>query len=139
MWSVSHACSRFVRALVYLLDDSYFIGYSISWILIRFTRQGGHPIPLLNNWLTDFVFVPLIIHVSQAVGIYFLQTKKPFRYPLFQILLISLATSYVFEWMMPEFTIHHTSDLWDVVVYFLGGMFYYYVHQPYTHKRYNFS
>jgi len=136
MWRLSYAHRSFFRALIYLLDDHYFQFYCISWFLIRFTRTSGHPIPVLNNWLTDFVFVPLIIHVAQSVSLCILGTSKPYRYPLFQILLIPVLTAYIFEYIMPRITHHHTSDIFDVVSYFAGGLFYRYIHQTYSIKKY---
>lgn len=137
MWRLSYAYRGFFRSLVYLVDDCYFQFYCISWFLIRFTRISGHPIPVLNNWLTDFVFVPLIIHVAQSVSLCILSTSKPYRYPLFQILLIPVLTAYIFEYIMPRATDHHTADVWDIVCYFAGSFFYRYIHQRYSIKKYS--
>lgn len=131
-----YAYRGFFRALIYLLDDRYFLFYCFSWFFIRLTRISGHPIWVLNNWLTDFVFVPLVIHVAQSVGIYVLGRSMPYRYPLYQILLISLITSYIFEYLMPVMTDYNTADGWDVAMYFAGGIFYCYLHQPYSLKKY---
>lgn len=135
MWNVSNVNSTIIRALNYFFIDPFFVFYCFSWFLIRFTRQSGHAIPYLNNWLTDFVFVPLIIHASYIVGYFLLRLKKPHIYPLSQILLLSLIVSVVFEYVMPKYTTYNTADLGDVLAYLLGGMFYFCVHQKYSFNR----
>lgn len=136
MWRSSYACRRFLRALVYLFDDGYFVFYCASWFFIRYTRWNGFPVTVLNNWLTDFVFVPLIIHTTQALGFLFLRNSSPYRFPLSQILLVALLVSYIFECLMPGLREYHTADPWDVVAYYAGAVFYYYVHQRYSLKKY---
>lgn len=135
MWNLNHVNSRILRALTCFFIDPFFIFYCFSWFLIRFTRHSGHAIPYLNNWLTDFVFVPLIVHASSIFGYFILHLKTPHRYPLSQILLLSLMVALVFEYIMPKYTSYNTADFMDVLAYLLGGLFYYYVHQQYTYKR----
>lgn len=122
------------RSLIFIALDRYFIFYCCSWLLIRYTRKLQIPIPLLNNWLTDFVFVPLIAHVSFVLGSFIFTTGGTFKYPLYQILSISLLTALIFEGFLPYYTHYNTADFYDVVAYFAGGMFYYFVHQNHTSK-----
>lgn len=135
MWNVGNVNSTIIRALNYFLVDPFFVFYCFSWFLIRFTRQSGHAIPYLNNWLTDFVFVPLIIHASYIFGYFFLRLEKPHIYPLSQILLLSLIVSVVFEYIMPKYTTYNTADFGDILAYCLGGVFYFCVHQKYSFNR----
>ncbi|KKO90431.1 hypothetical protein AAW12_15120 [Sphingobacterium sp. Ag1] len=84
----------------------------------------------MNNWLTDFVFVPIIIHFSSIIGSFVFNNNKAHGYPLYQIWTISLLASILFEWIMPKYTSYNTGDIIDVLAYFAGGLFYFYIHQP---------
>ncbi len=123
------------RSLVLLIVDSYFVFYCCSWFLIRYTRKLQIPIPVLNNWLTDFVFVPLIAHISLVIGSLAFIPNGAFKYPIYQILSISLLSTIVFEGILPYYTSYNTADFYDVLAYFAGGIFYYFVHQPHTSKK----
>lgn len=126
---------RFLRALALGAVDPFFLFYCGSWILIRLTRTNGMPIPYVNNWLTDLVFVPLLAHVSFVVGNTILNQKTPLRYPLYQILIIAAFVSIVFEVVMPKYTSYNTADPLDAVAYFTGGLGYYFWHQPFAARR----
>lgn len=123
------------RSLIFITLDRYFVFYCCSWLLIRYTRKLQIPIPLLNNWLTDFVFVPLIAHVSFVLGTLIFKPDGTFKYPLYQILSISLLIALVFEGILPYYTHYNTADFYDVLAYFAGGIFYYFVHQNHTSKK----
>jgi len=125
----------FLRPLTILVFDRYFIFYCCSWIAVRFTRKLHIPIPILNNWLTDFVFVPLIAHVSLVIGSLIFKLDGTFKYPLYQILSISSLTAVIFEGILPYYTPYNTADFYDALVYLAGGLFYYFVHQHYTTKN----
>ncbi len=127
-------CSVF-RSLIFIILDRYFVFYCCSWLLIRYTRKLQIPISFLNSWLTDFVFVPLITHISFVLGSLIFMPDGTFKYPLYQILSISLFISLVFEGTLPYYTHYNTADFYDVLAYFAGGMFYYFVHQNHTSKK----
>lgn len=127
-------CSFFC-SLTKVFFDSFTIFYIFSWFLIRGFRQAGEPIPILNNWLTDFVFVPLLVHFSYVFSYYLKLNNEKRKYPLYQIITISLYTSLVFEWLAPIYSNYNTADWIDVIMYFAGGFFYYYIHQPYALKN----
>lgn len=132
--SRSYNCSIF-RSLIVLIFDRYLAFYCCSWILVRYTRKLEMPIPLINNWLTDFVFVPLLIHIPFVLGSLIFVPDGTFKYPLYQILSIALLAALVFEGCLPYFTPYNTADFYDILAYFAGGVFYYAVHQNHTSKK----
>lgn len=136
MRNISFTHRNVVYSLVYILIDKFFLFYCFSWIIIRITRKGDIPIPYLNNWLTDFVFVPLIAHIAFVSGNVILRLSKPYTYPLYQICIISFLTSILFEGILPLYTPYNTFDSADIGMYFLGAAFYYYSHQRYAVKQY---
>jgi len=132
MWYYNHANSRFICALAKIFVDKYFVFYCLSWFIIRYTRQIGFPIPILNNWLTDFVFVPLIAHFTLVIAHFFYRKQAQLSFRLIHILVLAGYVSIIYEYIAPKYTSYNTADWGDVVVYFLGAFFYYYIHQPYT-------
>lgn len=124
-----------ISILLKLFFDRYFLFYATSWLLIRFLRDQDITIRYLNDWLTDFVFVALVTHFTLCVGHFLLGFKVSFRYSFKPIALACLLTSIVFEIIAPKITNYNTADPIDVLMYFLGGYFYYKIHQNYTLKK----
>lgn len=130
-----HVGRCFFRPLIYLFFDGYVVFYALSWIIIRYTRHIDQPIPYLNNWLTDFVFIPLVLHATQLLAFAVLGIQVQIRYRLLHMLLFAAYVSLFFEYLAPKFTTYNTADGLDVVAYFLGAFFYRYVHQPFLIKQ----
>lgn len=137
MWNFGYRCCGIIYALISDICDQLFLLYWLCWCIIRFSRHSGYPLGFLNNWLTDFVFVPVVVHTALVLGNYLFSTGKPLKYTLGQILFFSLYTSVVFELMMPVLTTYNTGDWGDVLMYFMGGFFYHYVHQEMYLKKNN--
>ncbi len=135
MWCYSNVNRHLLRSLSKELFDGLFIFYWFCWFFIRFTRANHFPIPFLNDWLTDFVFVPIIIHCSSIVGSHVFNNGRAHGYPLYQIWIISFFTALLFEWIMPQYTTYNTGDIADVVAYFAGGLFYFCFHQSFYIKK----
>lgn len=138
MWNFSNLTSRLLCALISILSDKLIIFYTLSWCLIRYTRWHHNPIPYLNNWLTDFVYVPIICAVSHWIFLHLapIQYART-KYPLFQILILVIFVSIVFEFIMPNVTEYNTYDLGDILSYLIGGLFYYIIHQNYIILKFN--
>lgn len=108
--------------------------YCLLWCLVHFLRWVQHPLPWLNNYLTDFLFVPVIAHLSVNFTRRFILRNNAYRYPLAYPLFMALYAAIVFEYVMPLFSAVYTRDWGDVVAYFLGSLFYYYIHQEKIYK-----
>lgn len=118
------------------LPDPLFIGYGLAWWLIHCLRWTGTPVPFLNSYLTDFVFVPLVAHIALRIIQTFIVQNEQYRLPFSHLLFIALYTSVVFEGIMPAMAKIYTRDAGDVLAYFAGAFFYYGVHQPWLCKAY---
>lgn len=110
------------------LLDPWFIIYILAWVAIHFCRHIHLPIPVLNNYLTDFIAVPAMAHVTLTATRIFIVSNNCYAYPLSYLLFIALYTSVIFEWVMPHLSSRYTGDCWDMIAYFAGSIFYYYVH-----------
>lgn len=136
MWTFSDVGSRIFRTLRIFFLDPYFLAYCLSWIIVRYSRTAGNPIPFVNNWLTDLVFIPLIAHFAFCFGFLLLDLKKGFSFPMAQLLALAFMCSIFFEVLSPKYTDYNTADIFDVVCYFLGALFYYFIHQPYNNSKF---
>lgn len=122
--SIGH-CIRTLKSL----SDPLFCGYFAAWLLIHICRWAHYPIPLLNNWLTDFLFVPAVAHIALTLTQQLFLRNPAYRYPLHFLLLAALYVSIVFEIVLPRYYSFTTGDPVDVICYFAGALFYFGVHQ----------
>jgi len=76
-----------------------------------------------------------VVHFSLILGNILLTSTHLRKYSLLQILSFSLCTSVVFEGLLPHITSYNVGDWGDVIAYFSGGIFYYYVHQNISIKK----
>lgn len=119
-----------------LFKDPFFWFYTFCWMLIKISRLSCHPIPYLNNWLTDFVFIPLIAVCSQYFILQFKSKNDKLYYPFWAILLLASWITYIYEFLMPSITSQNIYDTWDIVAYFSGAHFYYFIHQKFVIKNF---
>ncbi|MCW3463491.1 hypothetical protein [Chitinophaga nivalis] len=118
------------------LFDPLFISYCLLWGIIHLCRYLHQPVPLLNGHLTDFLAVPAMAHIALTFTRLFIVRNQQYTYPLFYLLFMAVYTSVVFEWLMPRLSPVYTRDIWDVVAYFAGSLFYYCFHgRPATARQ----
>ncbi|PSL25346.1 hypothetical protein CLV42_11327 [Chitinophaga ginsengisoli] len=123
------AGSNVYGALVRYIFDPFFACYCAVWPIIHYCRWKGMPIPVLNNYLTDFVFIPMVAHVSLGFTRCIVLNRRNYCYPLYWLLAIAFYVSFIFEVVLPKYSSKAVGDTGDIVAYFLGSAFYCYVHQ----------
>ena len=111
------------------LFDPLFCTYGGLWAGIHLGRHLGHPIPLLNGYLTDFLTVPAIAHLTVTVTRRLIFPTVPYQYPLSYLLFMAAYASLLFEWLLPQYSPAYTADPLDAVAYFAGCFFYYFFHR----------
>lgn len=119
---------HFVCAVIKKTFDKFLLTYILLWCFARFLRWNESTIPLINNWLTDFLFVPVVAHLSVSFTRYVVLKNPLYTYPFAYLLLMVGYVSLVFEYVLPRYSEKATGDPYDVIAYFLGSLFYYYVH-----------
>lgn len=117
--------------------DRFCLFYIGSWLIVHLFRWMDNPILYVNSWLTDFVFLPLVFHIGHFVTTsFYFKNKVKFRYNLATLLLAATYAAIIMEVVAPRFSARYTGDVWDIVMYYLGTLFYYYVHQKhYTSSK----
>jgi hypothetical protein len=106
-----------------------FCVYVLCWVVIHYARWLKTPVPFLNNWLTDFICVPMIAHLALVPTRLFLIKNNQYCYPLSYLLLMGAYVSVVFEIVLPLYKHSATADPVDAIAYFAGAFYFYYVHQ----------
>lgn len=110
------------------LFDPYFICYLSLWSIVHHLRQCNHIIPPINSYLTDFLAVPAIAHLTITIIRNYVVKDQHYCYPGWYITVLVCYLSIVFEWLMPLYSPRYTGDVWDIAAYACGGLFYYFVH-----------
>jgi hypothetical protein len=110
------------------------VSYWGCWCLVQYTRSIHHPIPFLNNHLTDFVFIPIISHFALECHKTICPDTPLKRIPLFYLLIIAAYVSVVYELILPVAGFQTRADFMDVIAYHLGAIFYYRIHQKWACK-----
>ncbi len=94
-------------------------------ITIYSMQKTAIPLPkIVNNYVNDFLIIPIVstivLYVFQII-----KNDKTYRLSLGVIWYISFLYALIFEWILPKFHLRYTADLIDVLLYFLGGLFFY--------------
>lgn len=120
----------FAGPLARSLFDPVFSCYCLMYAINRLSRAAGAPLPLMNGWLSDFLFVPVVCHIALVLTRYLLR-KPEYKYPLKYIVAVAVYSSVFFELILPAVSSKAIADPLDVVAYMGGAGFYYFVHQYY--------
>ncbi|MBP2617961.1 hypothetical protein [Chryseobacterium jejuense] len=94
-----------------------------AWLVIILLRKNGIFIPVINNYFTDFITIPMYCYL---IG-YIMNSLLGFRWkPDFKFVLTSvLYLSFLFEVLCLQLSPLFTGDIFDVLSYCIGGMIYY--------------
>ena len=96
----------------------------VAIILYAGPRLGLIPPALLNNYLNDFLCMPIVLTLCQK-SIAFIKSDKHICIPIALQFLLTLLFSVYFEYVLPTLNARYTSDPVDVVLYFLGTLCYF--------------
>ena len=90
------------------------------------------PLPkLINNYLNDFLIIPIVLFVCLLV-LQKIKSDKTFTLSLGIILYVCFLYSLLFEFVFPKYLARYTKDIVDVFLYFAGGFTFYFL-QKQTH------
>ncbi|WP_175621130.1 hypothetical protein [Chryseobacterium schmidteae] len=101
----------------------FLLGGLAIWLGIYTLRKNNIIIPIINDHLTDLITIPLYSYVIKYImnDILNHHWKPDFQFYISSFIYISL----LFELICPIISPRFTSDIFDVLAYFLGGFFYY--------------
>ncbi|SKB57705.1 hypothetical protein SAMN05660226_02135 [Parapedobacter luteus] len=91
------------------------------------------PIAMLNSYLTDFLFIPVVAHISLTTVRVLFKKGATYRYALLPLLVAASVTAGVMELALPKISADYVFDVGDIFAYFSGALFFYYVHQRHVY------
>lgn len=100
----------------------FYIGIGI-WIIIFILRQNNLIIPYINSYLTDLISVPMYCYLVEYITNHFTKSKREFQ--LKDVFSSALYLTLIFEVICPLISDRFVADIYDVVLYFTGGILYF--------------
>lgn len=85
----------------------------------------------IRFYVNDFLIVPIVLSICLYI-LRWSRANKKYCIPIWGILYVSLFYSLVFEFFLPQTNIRYTSDIIDVVLYFVSGFLFYYLQKEYS-------
>lgn len=119
--------------MIKTLFDPLFMLYTAIWGTVHLFRSIGAPLPWVNGWLTDFIFIPAVAHLSLTFTRQIVLKSNTYRYPLRHLILAWIYVSLVCEGLLPIISERAVRDFFDVLAYLGGSLFFYFVHQNITY------
>jgi hypothetical protein len=84
-------------------------------------------IPFAHSYLDDLLAIPVILGITLQIYRKIHPEKDSFSFTKIQILVAIIYVSAVFEWFLPRFSTTYTSDFLDIICYFVGGFYFYFL------------
>ncbi|KPE49357.1 hypothetical protein [Chryseobacterium indologenes] len=103
----------------------WFLSGLTGWFLVIFLRHEGIFIPVISNYFTDFITVPMYAYLIEYLmnkGMGY-SWKPDLNFIMTSVLYLSL----LFEALCPLVSERFTGDLLDVLAYLTGGILYYFL------------
>lgn len=110
--------------LIKQLSFWFYIGIGV-WIIIFILRRNNLIIPYINSYLTDFISVPMYCYIVEFITNHFTKSKRELQ--LIDIFSSALYLTLIFEVICPLISDSFVTDIYDVVLYFIGGILYFFV------------
>lgn len=91
--------------------------------------------PLINNYVNDFLSIPLVLKISQLICEKFIYQKK-INFTFSLIIAICMYWSLLFEVIFSKILSRYTTDYLDIFAYFVGGIVYYLIEKYENNKMF---
>ena len=107
------------------LLNHWFITGCLIWLIIFITRRLNHPIPYINGYITDAFAIPVIASLGLWFKRVFIIKNNYYVLSAGQVIFIVLYVSVIFEGLLPWLSTTYTADWVDVLLYIIGGFFFF--------------
>ncbi|CAH0276920.1 hypothetical protein [Chryseobacterium sp. Bi04] len=106
----------------------FFVGLAV-WIFIIVLRKKGMYIPVINDYFTDCISVPMYCYLIEYImnGLLGFHWKPDLKFVLTSVLYLS----FLFEVLCPGISHRFTGDIFDALAYAAGGTAYYFLSLKY--------
>jgi hypothetical protein len=107
------------------LLNKWFIASCLIWLVVITSRKLGYPLPFINGYINDAIAIPVIANL----GLWFQRVViiKSNHYVLskWHVVFITAYVALIFEGLLPYLSKTYTADWVDVLLYIIGGAFFY--------------
>lgn len=107
------------------LLNKWFIAGCLIWLIVFIMRKLNHPLPFINGYIDDAIAIPVIANLGlwfQRVAViknnYYVLSK-------WHVVFITVYVALIFEGLLPWLSKAYTADWIDVLLYIIGGVFFY--------------
>src|ERR1700761_2846378 len=107
------------------LLNRWFTACCIIWLVTTIFRKLHHPLPYVNGYINDAVAIPVIANLTLCFQRVVVIKNNFYTFLPRYVIFIVVYVSFVFEWLLPGFSKTYTGDWWDVLLYVIGGIFFY--------------
>lgn len=116
---------------------SWFIILLMVAFMHQFTEKLLHiPIPVIDSYLDPLLFMPILLHLLLWERRLLFKKGDTFTFSNLQLVLLFIAISYITEYLFPIWKPQFTADIWDVVCYTLGTIYFHIYHNVPYQKQY---
>ena len=81
---------------------------------------------IVTNYANDLLYLPLVLGAIEFI-IRQLKKDSSFGLPLGFVIFLAISYSIYFEYYLPKVDARYTSDCIDVILYFVGGIAYFFI------------
>lgn len=108
------------------LLNKWFIAGCLVWLLVFTTRKLDHPLPqYINGYATDAFAIPVIANLMLFFQRVVAIKSNYYTLSAWHVVFITAYVTLVFEVLLPAYSKTYTGDWFDVVLYIIGGIFFY--------------
>ncbi|MES2108254.1 MAG: hypothetical protein V4577_05890 [Bacteroidota bacterium] len=108
------------------LLNKWFIAGCLVWLLVFITRKLGHPLPpYINGYATDAFAIPVIANLMLCFQRVAIIKSNYYTLSVWHVAFITAYVALVFEILLPAYSKTYTGDWIDVMLYAIGGIFFY--------------
>ena len=108
--------------------------FSLIWLLIFTANKLGYVFYRpVQFFLLDLLAAPILANLGLWLMRLIHQNNK-YKLSGWNILFIIISLSLVFEWWMPKHHHRYTADIWDVLMYGFGGLFFWWRMNKNSHR-----
>lgn len=113
----------------------FFIFSCITGIAVYVLQKTKVYLPnFINFYVNDFLIIPIVLTICLFV---LQKTKDDKNYKISTYLILYLCGLYalIFEYFLPKFHERYTADIYDVLMYFLGGLVFHLLQKNIAYKK----
>ena len=107
------------------LLNRWFIVGCLIWFIVIAARKLGHPFPYINGYINDALAIPVVASLGLWFQRVFIFKNNYYVLAPWHVIFIVTYVTLIFEALLPFFSPNYTADLADILLYIIGGLFFY--------------